>query len=63
MMTKDQLTAAILSINQSAAVEFLMSFDIRDLRRYLDHLELTREPRGRTSVWKRLGNSPAVAVG
>ncbi len=62
-MTKDQLAAAIMSINPSAAVEFLMSFDVLDLRRYLEHLELTREPRGRSSVWLRPGDTPAVAVG
>ncbi len=62
-MTKDQLAAAIMSINPSAAVEFLLSFDIRDLRRYLEHLEMTREPRGRNSIWLRSGDTPAVAVG
>lgn len=62
-MTKDQLAAAIMSINPSAAVEFLLSFDIRDLRRYLEHLEMTREPRGRHSVWLRPGDTPAIAVG
>lgn len=62
-MTKDQLAAAIMSINPSAAVEFLLSFDIRDLRRYLEHLEMTREPRGRNSIWLRSADTPAVAVG
>jgi hypothetical protein len=61
-MTKDQLVAAITSINRSAAIEFLMSFDVRDLRQYLDHLELTREPRGRDSKWRRADGASAMSM-
>lgn len=59
-MNKAQLVDEIVSINVSAPVAFLMSFEEVDLRRYLEHLELTREPRGRRSVWVRGGETPAV---
>lgn len=59
-MTKSQLVDAILGFNPTAAVEFLMSFSDFDLRRYLEHLQLTREPRGRCSNWIRESDSPAV---
>ncbi|MFG0329539.1 MAG: hypothetical protein ACF8PN_06510 [Phycisphaerales bacterium] len=59
-MTKDQLVQAIIGLNPTAAVDFLMRFDALDLRRYLDHLQMTREPRGRESRWSRPADSPAI---
>lgn len=59
-MTKNQLIEAILGINHSAAVEFLMSFDTLDLRRYFEHLQKTLNRRGKDTVWIREPNTPAV---
>lgn len=60
MMTKDQLVESIIGLNPTAAVEYLMSFDVPDLRRYLDRLLFEREPRGRESRWIREGDTPAI---
>ncbi|MBL1218002.1 MAG: hypothetical protein D8M59_10970 [Planctomycetes bacterium] len=59
-MNKSQLVDAILGMNPTAAVEFLMSFNDFDLRHYLEHLQLTREPRGRRSSWVRQPDAPAI---
>jgi len=59
-MTKRQLIDAIMGLNPTAAVEFLMSFDVTDLRRYFDHLQVQLDPRGRDSVWVRQADTPAV---
>lgn len=53
MLTREQLVSAILAINVTAAVDFLAKFDTVDLRRYLERLQLTKEPRGRESRWVR----------
>ncbi len=53
MLTREQLVSAILSINTTAAVDFLAQFDTVELRRYFERLQLTQQPRGRESVWVR----------
>ncbi len=53
MLTREQLVGAILSINPTAAVEFLARFDTVDLRRYFERLQLTQEPRDVHSTWVR----------
>jgi len=60
MQSKEQLIESIQRINPSALREFLTTFDWQALRRYLDHLSLTLEPRGVDSHWTRLGDTPAV---
>jgi len=60
MQSKEQLIECIQRINPSALREFLSSFDWHALRRYLDHLSMTLEPRGVDSHWTRLGDTPAV---
>jgi len=62
MMTREQLIDAILTINPTASVDFLMNFDTNDLRNYFERLELTREPRGRDSVWIRPEGLSAFAA-
>ena len=62
VLNKSVLVGEILSINPSAAAEYLMSFDVASLRQYLDRLQLTRQPRGRDSVWIRKGRAPAVVA-
>jgi hypothetical protein len=60
MLDKARIIDAIQEINTSAAKVWLEAFDASALRRYLDHLQITREPRGRASVWVRPGDSPAI---
>jgi hypothetical protein len=60
MIEKTRIIHAIQEINTSAARHWLEAFDVSALRRYLDHLQLTREPRGRASIWVRPGDSPVI---
>ncbi len=60
MQTKDQLIDSIQRINPGAEKSFLHAFDWHALRRYLDHLNITLEPRGLDSRWKRQGDTAAV---
>jgi hypothetical protein len=60
MQTKDQLIESIQRINPAAERSFLQAFDWHALRRYLDHLHLTLEPRGLESRWRRPGDTAAV---
>jgi len=63
MLTREQLINSILSMNPTAAVEYLMRFETLDLRRYLDRLQLKEGPRGRDSVWVRPeGHAAACAA-
>ena len=60
MLTKDCLIELIRETNTSPSREWLLQFRTDQLRSYLDHLELTLEPRGRHSRWARPGDTPAV---
>ena len=60
MQTKDQIIESIQRINPAAERSFLQGFDWHALRRYLDHLQLTLEPRGVDSRWRRPGDTAAV---
>lgn len=60
MLEKMQIIDAIRQINRSATLEWLGTFDDESLRRYLEHLQLTEEPRGRNSRWIRRDDSPAI---
>ncbi|NBX24668.1 MAG: hypothetical protein EBQ99_01220 [Planctomycetes bacterium] len=60
MLTKEQLIESIQRINAAADRVFLQQFDWHALRRYLDHLQITLEPRGLESRWKRPGDTAAV---
>jgi len=62
MITKTRIINAILQLNRSAKADWLNKFATDALRRYLDHLQMTIEPRGRTSVWRRSGETPAVVT-
>ncbi|MHC5023421.1 MAG: hypothetical protein ACYTGG_05855 [Planctomycetota bacterium] len=62
MLSKLQLIAQIQNINQSATTDWLDHFDVSALKRYLDHLQKTLEPRGRHSTWIRQGDTPAVVT-
>jgi hypothetical protein len=61
-MSKQQIIEAILVENRSAAPEFLVRFDERQLRSYLQRLTLIRGHRGRQSVWVREGDTAAVVT-
>lgn len=59
-LTREQVVGRIIEINPTATRQFLDQFGKEALGRYLDHLVVTREPRGRTAVWERLGDTPAI---
>jgi len=58
--SRGQIVEGIRSFNATASTEYLASFDDRSLRLYLEHLRAASAPRGRTSVWERPGDTPAV---
>ena len=60
--TKSRIISAIQLLNRSARREWLEMFATPALRDYLDHLEVTLEPRGRASIWIRPGETPAVVT-
>ena len=62
MLSKTRVISAILQLNTSARPDWLNKFAVGALRRYLDHLEVTIEPRGRASVWTRSRETPAVVT-
>ena len=62
MISKTRIINGILQLNRSAKADWLNNFATPALRRYLDHLQVTIEPRGRTSVWERSGETPAVVT-
>ena len=62
MISKTRIINAILQLNRSASADWLDSFATDALRRYLDHLQVTIEPRGRASVWQRSGETRAVVT-
>lgn len=60
MLDKMQIIEAIRQINRSARLDWLGNFDADALRRYLEHLQLTQEPRGRNSSWIRHDETPPI---
>ena len=62
MLTKPQLIHSIQEINNSAQGDWLAMFEISALNRYLDHLQITLEPRGPTSRWIRPGDAPVIVT-
>ena len=60
MIEKNRLIKLIQETNQSSTREWLEQFNQEDLRLYLDHLDITREPRGGGSSWTRRGDTPAA---
>ena len=62
MLSKAQIIDAIQQLNRSARREWLDMFATSALRRYLDHLQLTLEPRGRGSRWIRAAETPAIVT-
>ena len=51
-----------MTINPTAAADFLARFKSESLSHYLDHLICAQQPRGRSAVWNRPGDSPAIMV-
>ncbi len=62
MFNKSGIINAIMQLNSSATADWLNKFATPALRQYLDHLQVTIEPRGRASVWIRLDETPAVVT-
>ena len=60
MLSKAQIIDEIIEINRSASPRWLDRFQPPALRRYLDHLERSLEPRGGDSFWIRPGETAPV---
>jgi hypothetical protein len=58
MTLRGKLIEEIVAVSPHSSPEFLGRFTSEQLRNYLEHLQLTIEPRG--TRWKRQGTSPAV---
>ncbi len=59
-LSRDQVIDRIVRINTSATASFLEKFETASLKRYLDHLDVAKGPRGRRSGWIRPGDSRAI---
>jgi hypothetical protein len=62
VLSKQQVIDSITQINRSARRDWLEVFEMPALRRYLDHLQRTLEPRGGRSRWIRPGDTRAVVT-
>lgn len=62
MPSKNELIDRIRQINQSADGRWLESFDQQALFDYFEHLQILAEPRGRSSVWRRRGDTTAIVA-
>ncbi len=62
MLTKPQLISSIQAINNSAQKDWLAMFEVSALHQYLDHLQITLEPRGAASRWVRNHDSPVIVT-
>jgi hypothetical protein len=62
MSSRPHVIDAIQQINHSAQRDWLERFTSTSLRGYLKRLELTLGPRGRSSMWTRTGETPAVVT-
>ena len=60
MLTKQQLIDGITEINSSADLSWLDDFEDGELQRYLDHLQVTIEPRG--TSWLRTNETSAIVT-
>lgn len=59
-LTREQVVGRIIEINPTATRRFLDQFGKEALGRYLNHLEVASEPRGRNAIWDRPGDAPAI---
>lgn len=55
---RQQLIDQIIAINPSATVDFLAQFEEPALDEYLEHLQASKQPRGRESRWVRPSRTP-----
>jgi len=62
MLTKSQIISAIQQVNRTVSTDWLAGFEASSLMRYLDHLQMTLEPRGRQSIWMRPGETRAAVT-
>ena len=61
-LTREQVVDRIMTINPTAAAEFLARFKSQSLANYLEHLLSAQQPRGRGARWVRPDESPAIMV-
>ena len=62
MITKARLIDEIRQVNSAVGPDWLGRFSDAELQSYLDHLQISLEPRGATSSWVRRPETPAVMV-
>jgi len=61
-MIKYQMVETIREHNRTAPADFLMTFKEDQLKRYLRRLTDLSGHRGRSSVWVREGETPAIVA-
>lgn len=57
-LSREQMIEQIRAMNPGASHEYLERFQTPALSLYLEHLNVTQEPRG--TVWNRPGDTPAI---
>lgn len=62
MLTKAQIIERIQEVNRSVGREWLDVFNDLQLRRYLEHLQLSDQPRDGRAKWIHHGEVPAVVA-
>jgi hypothetical protein len=61
-MDVPELVDRILEINPTAGGSYLSGFGREALTHYLDHLSVTRQPRGRSEGWVRRAETPGIVA-
>jgi hypothetical protein len=61
-LTREQVVERIITINPTAAVEFLARFTDVSLSSYLQRLQAAQGPRGPEARWVRQGDTPGIMM-
>jgi hypothetical protein len=59
---RQRVIELILQTNRSATHHWLDRFDDAALREYLLHLQASQRPRGRSAIWLRTAQVPAITM-
>jgi len=59
-LSREQMIDRIRALNPGATPDYLGHFETPALALYLDHLNVTSEPRG--TIWRRPGDTPAIVT-
>lgn len=59
---RKRVVEQIISVNPTATAAFLDRFGTTELQNYLEHLEVTSQPRGAAARWIRPSGTPGIVV-